>query len=70
MRPHLEIKPLRVWYYHISTNFHTLVILSQVDPVSGDEPETIYEGFYEIEDPPSSHGFQFLALDSIVDCAI
>jgi hypothetical protein len=26
------------------------VILLQVDPASGDKPETIYEGCYEIED--------------------
>jgi hypothetical protein len=26
------------------------VILLQVDPASNDEPETIYEGCYEIED--------------------
>jgi hypothetical protein len=26
------------------------VILLQVDPASGDEPETVYEGCYETED--------------------
>ncbi len=26
------------------------MILWQVDPTSGDEPETIYEGYYEIKD--------------------
>ncbi len=26
------------------------MILLQVDPVSGDEPETVCEGYYEIED--------------------
>jgi hypothetical protein len=26
------------------------VILLQVDPISGDEAETVYEGFYEIKD--------------------
>jgi hypothetical protein len=46
----LEIKPLRAWYYRISPNSHTLVILLQVDPASGDEPEIIYEGCYESED--------------------
>jgi hypothetical protein len=44
-----EVEPLQVWYYCISPNFHTLVILLQVDPVFGDEPKTIYEGFYKIE---------------------
>jgi hypothetical protein len=46
----LEVDPPRTWYYHISPNSHTLVILLQVDPASGDEPETIHEGYYEIED--------------------
>ncbi len=47
MRAHLEVNPLRTWYYYISPNFRTLVILLQVDPISGDEPETICEGCYE-----------------------
>ncbi len=38
VRAHLEIEPLRAWYYRISLNFCTLVILLQVDPASGDEP--------------------------------
>jgi hypothetical protein len=46
----LEIEPLRAWYYRISPNSRTLVILFQVDPVSGDELETICEGYYEIKD--------------------
>jgi len=46
----LEVKPLRAWYYRISPNSHTLVILLQVNPASGDEPETVYEGCYETED--------------------
>jgi len=46
----LEADPLRAWYYHISPNFHTLVILLQVDPTSDDEPEIVYEGCYETED--------------------
>ncbi len=50
MCAHLEVKPFRAWYYHISPNSHTLVILLQVDPIFGDEPETICEGCYEIED--------------------
>jgi hypothetical protein len=44
------IEQLQTWYYCISPNSHTLVILLQVDPVSGDEPETIYEGYYRIKD--------------------
>jgi hypothetical protein len=50
MRARLEVKPPRASYYHISPNSRTLVILLQVDPVSGDEPETVCEGCYEIED--------------------
>jgi len=46
----LEIDPPRTWYYHVSLNFHTLVILLQVDLVSGDEPETVCEGYYETKD--------------------
>jgi hypothetical protein len=50
VRAHLEVDPPQAWYYCISPNFHTLVILLQVDFVSGDEPETICEGYYETED--------------------
>jgi len=46
----LEVEPPRAWYYRISLNSRTLVILLQVDPASGDEPETVYEGCYETED--------------------
>jgi hypothetical protein len=49
VRTHLEIDPPRAWYYHISPNFHTLVILLQVDLVSSDEPEIVCEGCYETE---------------------
>jgi hypothetical protein len=50
MRVRLEVEPLRAWYYRISPNSRTLVILLQVDPASGDEPEIVYEGCYETED--------------------
>ncbi len=50
MRSRLEVEPLQAWYYHISPNSRTLVILLQVNPASGDEPEIICEGCYEIED--------------------
>jgi hypothetical protein len=43
----LEVNPPQAWYYHISPNFHTLVILLQVDHTFGDEPKTICEGGYE-----------------------
>jgi hypothetical protein len=46
----LEVEPPRTWYYRISPNSRTLVILLQVDPASGDEPEIVCEGCYETED--------------------
>jgi hypothetical protein len=45
----LEVEPPRAWYYRISPNFYTLVILLQVNLVSSDEPETICESYYETE---------------------
>ncbi len=50
VRACLEVEPPRAWYYRISPNSRTLVILLQVDPASGDEPEIVYEGCYEAED--------------------
>jgi hypothetical protein len=47
---YLEVEPLRAWYYRISPNFRTLVILLQVNLAFSDELETIYEGCYETED--------------------
>jgi len=47
---HLEVDPPRAWYYHISLNSRTLVILLQINPTSGDEPKTIHEGCYETKD--------------------
>jgi hypothetical protein len=46
---HFKVEPPRTWYYRISPNSCTLVILLQIDPTFGDEPETIYEGFYKTE---------------------
>jgi hypothetical protein len=50
VRVRLEVEPLRAWYYRVSPNSRTLVILLQVDPTSGDKPETVYEGCYKTED--------------------
>ncbi len=50
MRAHLEVEPPRAWYYRISPNSRTLVILLQVDPASSDEPKTVCEGCYKTED--------------------
>ncbi len=49
VRARLEVEPPQTWYYYISPNSRTLVILLQVDPASGDKPETICEDCYEIE---------------------
>jgi hypothetical protein len=46
----LEVEPPRVWYYRISPNSCTMVILLQVDPASDDEREIVCEGCYETED--------------------
>jgi hypothetical protein len=50
VRARLEVKPPRAWYYRISPNSRTLMILLQVDPISSDEPETVCESCYETED--------------------
>jgi hypothetical protein len=50
VRARLEVEPPRAWYYRISPNSRTLVILLQVDPAFGDEPKTVCEGCYETED--------------------
>ncbi len=70
MRAHLEINPPRTWYYYISLNSHTLMILLQVDPTSGDELEIVYEVVTKLKTPLSLHGLQFLTLDTIVGCAV
>jgi hypothetical protein len=50
VRACFEVEPFQAWYYRISVNSHTLVILLRVNPTSGDELETIREGCYETED--------------------
>jgi hypothetical protein len=50
VRARLEVEPPRAWYYRISPNSRTLVILLQVDLAPDDEPETVCEGCYETED--------------------
>jgi hypothetical protein len=46
----LETNPLRAWYYRISPNSRTLMILLQVNPASDDEPEIVCECCYETKD--------------------
>jgi hypothetical protein len=50
VRSCLEVEPPQAWYYRISPNSRTLVILLQVDPIYGDEPEIICECCYKTED--------------------
>jgi len=50
VHPHFEVEPLQAWYYRISLNFRTLMILLQVDLVSSDELKTVCENCYEIKD--------------------
>jgi hypothetical protein len=45
-----NLTPPHAWYYRISPNSRTLVILLQVDLASGDEPEIVCEGCYETKD--------------------
>jgi len=46
----LEVEPPRAWYYCISPNSRTLVILLQVNSASGDKPEIVCEGCYKTKD--------------------
>jgi hypothetical protein len=62
VRTYLEVDPMQAWYYHIYANSRTLAILLQVNPVSGDEPETICEGCYEIEDTSIFAWFSILGI--------
>jgi hypothetical protein len=50
VRIHFKVEPHQSWYYRIFSNFHTLVILLQVDPAFGDELKTVYEACYETKD--------------------
>jgi len=68
VRARLEVEPPRAWYYRISPNSRTLVILLQVNLASGDEPKTVCEGCYETKDTSIFVGLQFPMLDTIVGC--
>ncbi len=50
VRACLEVEPFQAQYYRISSNSRTLMILLQVNPASGDEPQTVCEVCYETED--------------------
>jgi len=49
MRLHFKVEHLWAWYYQNFPNFHTLVILLQVNLTFSNEFTTMYEGFYEIK---------------------
>ncbi len=50
MHARLKIEPTWAWYYRISSNSRTLMILLQIDPAFGNELETVYEACYETKD--------------------
>jgi hypothetical protein len=62
VRACLKVNPPRAWYYCISPNCHTLVILLQVDLVSGDEPETVCERCYKTENTSIFAWFSILSV--------
>ncbi len=66
----LEVEPPQAWYYRIFLNSCTLMILLQIDPASGHEPETVYGGCSKLKTFLSLHGLQFPTLDTIIGCAV
>jgi len=70
VRVWLEIDYLRTWYYRISPNFRTLVILLQVHPAFGDELETVCEGYYETKNTSIFAWSSIPGVRLIVGCAV
>ncbi len=70
VRARLEVEPPRAWYYRISPNSRTLVILLQVDPTSGDEPEIVCECCYETEDNSIFAWSSVLGVGHYLGCAV
>jgi hypothetical protein len=66
----LEVDPLRAWYYRISSNFHALVILLWINFIFGDEPKTICESCYKIEDTSIFTWFSILGIGTLVGCVV
>ncbi len=52
------------------SNSRTLVILLQVDPIFVMNLKPFVKVVTRLKTPPSSHGLQFLALDTIVGCVV
>jgi hypothetical protein len=63
---HLEVEPLRAWYYHISPNFHTLMILLKVTLLLVMNLKMSAKVFTKLKTLASLHGFQFPVLDIII----
>jgi hypothetical protein len=70
VRVWLEIDYLRTWYYRISPNFRTLVILLQVHPAFGDELEIVCEGYYETKNTSIFAWSSIPGVRLIVGCAV
>jgi hypothetical protein len=62
----LKLNPFKPSTIAFFSNSHTLVILLQIDPASGDELETVCEGCYEIENT----WFLVLDVDIIIGCTV
>jgi hypothetical protein len=56
VRAHLEVEPPQTWYYHISPNSHTLVILLQVNPLLVMNRKPSVKVVTKLKSPFSSHG--------------
>jgi hypothetical protein len=70
VRARLEIEPPQAWYYRISPNSRTLVILFQVDLASVTNPKPFVKVVTKLKILLSSHGLQFPALVTIVGCVV
>ncbi len=66
----LKIEPPRTWYYRISLNSRTLVILLQVTSLLVINLKSYVKVTTKLKTFISLHGLQFLVLDTIVGCAV
>ncbi len=70
VRACLEVNPPWIWYYHISPNFCTLVILLQITSLLVMNLKPFVKVVTRLKTLLSSHGLQFMALDIIIGSAI
>jgi hypothetical protein len=68
--PHLKVEPPRTWYYFISLNFCTLVILLQIDPLLVINLKLYVKVVTKLKTLLSSHGLQFLMLETTIGYAV